>query len=220
MPSAAAIVARSHPHHVIGVDNKLPWHLRTDLQHFKRRTSGHVIIMGRKTYASIGKPLPNRHNIVLSRTEVPAAQGLEWAGDVATALLLADVHSIINRKTEFFVIGGEQIYEMFFPYINRVYLTEVFADINGDAKFDREFDKRIWRFRDEEDHPASEYDDHPFRITEWTKRKPYHRFESRMRFLGYEGSSEELLEEYERLVTLEDQGETDDLAGDDAPNLL
>src|SRR6218665_2767734 len=203
MPSAAAIVARSHPDHVIGVDNKLPWHLRTDLQHFKTRTSGHVIIMGRKTYASIGRPLPNRHNIVLSRTEVPAVPGLEWAGDVATALLLADVHSIINGKTEFFVIGGEQIYAMFLPYINRVYLTEVFTRINGDANFNYEFDKRVWHFRTEHDYPAGEHDDHPFRITEWIKRKPFHRFESRMRFLGYEGSSQDLLEEYERLVAVE-----------------
>jgi len=204
MPSAAAIVARSWPDHVIGVDNKLPWHLRTDLQNFKKLTSGHAIIMGRKTYASIGRPLPNRHNIVLSRTDVQEVPGMQWARDIETALLLADVHSIINRQTEFFVIGGEQIYTLFLKYINRVYLTEVFARVNGDAKFDHEFDRKVWRYKREDEFPATDVDDHPFRITEMVKLKPFHRFESKMRFLGFTGTFDELFSEYERLVARQD----------------
>ncbi|RYG87700.1 MAG: dihydrofolate reductase [Alphaproteobacteria bacterium] len=215
MPSAAAIVARSWPDHVIGVDNKLPWHLRTDLQNFKKLTSGHAIIMGRKTYASIGRPLPNRHNIVLSRTPVDEASGLQWARDIETALLLADVHSIINRKTEFFVIGGEQIYELFLKYINRVYLTEVFARVNGDAKFDYEFDRKVWRYKREDEYPATDVDDHAFRISELVKLKPFHRFESKMRFLGFTGSFDDLFAEYERLVAKEDHA-----AQDEDPSLL
>eukprot|EP01035_Chromulina_nebulosa_P065198 gene65198-89207_t len=69
MPSIASVVARSYPDHIIRIDNSLPWHLKTDLRLFKQRTQGHAVIMGRKTFESIGKPLPNRTNIILSRSE-------------------------------------------------------------------------------------------------------------------------------------------------------
>ena len=145
MPGATSIVARSYPDKIIGIDNELPWHLGTDLRLFKRRTIGHAIIMGRKTFESIGKPLPKRLNIVLSRESMQDSEHLKWAKDPETALLLADIFSICSLKKEFFVIGGEKIYDVFFDYINKIYLTDVFCkNINGDAKFDYEFSNDVW----------------------------------------------------------------------------
>lgn len=176
MPSAASIVARSHPDHVIGIDNHLPWHLRTDMKHFRERTSGHAIIMGRRTFDSIGKPLPGRLNIVLSREEITEGDNLKWAPDVSTALLMSDVYSICKLKKRFYVIGGERIYSEFLDYINEVWLTEVFCGrLNGDAKFDYKFDSTEWRTILEREFIQSEYDDHPFRISLLVRRKPIHR---------------------------------------------
>src|SRR5690606_15502893 len=124
----------------------------TDLKHFKHRTQGHAVIMGRKTFESIGHPLPNRQNIILSRKPVDDRENVRWASDPETALLIADQFSIINLKKEFFVIGGEEIYNLFHKYINVVFLTDVFTGhINGDAKFEKDFDGREWWFRFEKD---------------------------------------------------------------------
>jgi dihydrofolate reductase len=185
MPSATYIVARSHPDHVIGVDNRLPWRLKTDLQPFKRRTMGHAIVMGRKTLESIGnRPLPGRLNIVLSRTPIAEREGLQWARDPETALLLADAYSIINRNKQFFVIGGEKIYDVFFKYVNTVWLTEVFCGrINGDAKFPYEFPTSDWRTPFEWDFPKSEVDEWGFRISWRARRKPQHRERSKEEFI-------------------------------------
>lgn len=173
-------MARSYPDQIIGVDNALPWHLGTDLKHFKHRTQGHAIIMGRKTYESIGRPLPNRLNIILSRQPVADSANLKWASNPETALLLADQYSIINLRKEFFVIGGEEIYLLFDRYINVIFLTDVFSGpINGDAKFERQFDKREWWYRYEKEFPKSDIDDFPFRISCIVRRKPFHRYASK-----------------------------------------
>lgn len=175
MPSATSIVARSWPDFVIGIENRLPWHLGTDLRYFRKRTEGHAIIMGRRTFESIGKPLPRRENIVLSRTKFDGGPKVKWAPNVSTALLMADVYSICNFRTQFFVIGGERIYEEFRGFINKVYLTEVFTRVNGDAKFEWQFDNKEWRYYKEREFGVSEVDDHPFRITTLVRRKPHHR---------------------------------------------
>lgn len=184
LPSATSLVARSFPDRIIGVENALPWHLGTDLKHFKQRTSGHAIIMGRKTFESIGRPLPNRENIVLSRSSVEETHGVKWAESPETALLLADQFSIINLKTQFFVIGGEEIYKLFYKYINVIFLTEVSSGpINGDAKFDFDFDTREWWYKFEREFPKSDIDDFPFRIACIIRRRPFHRFASQSEFL-------------------------------------
>ena len=183
MPSATSLVARSYPDEVIGVENSLPWHLGTDLKHFKHRTQGHAIIMGRKTFESIGRPLPNRQNIILSRQPVADTQNVRWAPNPETALLIADQFSIINMNREFFVIGGEEIYNLFHKYINVVFLTDVFSGpMNGDAKFEKIFDAREWWFRFEREFPKTEIDDFPFRISCIVRRKPFHRFASKNEF--------------------------------------
>lgn len=200
MPSATSIVARSYPDYVIGIENKLPWHLGTDLRHFRKRTEGHAIIMGRRTFESIGRPLPKRENIVLSRTPLPDARGIKWAKDVETALLLADVYSICNFKKQFFVIGGERIYGEFRNYINKVYLTEVFSRVNGDAKFDWQFDRAYWRYYREKEYPKSDVDDHPFRITTLVRLKPEHRFETTDRLLRTDPQVASFLDRYSSMI--------------------
>jgi dihydrofolate reductase len=205
MPSATSLVARSYPDQIIGVENSLPWHLGTDLKHFKHRTQGHAIIMGRKTFESIGRPLPNRQNIILSRKPIDDTKNVRWARDPETALLLADQFSIINLKKEFFVIGGEEIYNLFDKYINMIYLTDVYSGpINGDAKFERNFDNREWWFRFEKEFPKSDIDDFPFRISCIVRRKPFHRFVAKNEFAGGDKALWDAWTRYEAMMERSD----------------
>lgn len=199
MPSATAIVARSYPDRVIGVQNELPWHLRTDLQHFKRTTLGHAVVMGRRTFESLGKPLPRRLNVVLSRRPIDESRNVKRAPDPETALLYADVHSIINSQKEFFVIGGEEIFSIMYKYINSVWLTDVFTGrMNGDASFDQEFLPSEWRTRSEEDFPRSEHDEFGFRITLFERIKKFHRERSKEEFVRSSQAVLDKLDEWTR----------------------
>jgi dihydrofolate reductase len=172
LPSLTYVVARSYPDHVIGCDNKMPWHIGTDLKKFKNLTSGHVVIMGRKTLESIGKPLPNRINIVLSRSSRGSdSDQLVWAETLENALFFADHYSILNNKSQIFVVGGANIYELFNQLFNRIYLTEVMQPgIKGDAFFRNNFDLRQWKLVSEDDYPKSDIDEFPFRITVLDRR--------------------------------------------------
>ena len=123
----------------IGRDNALPWHLRDDLLHFKELTSGHAIIMGRKTYDSIGKPLPRRLNIVISRQPDLQLDGCEVVASLHDACRLAETWSRDNDKRQFFVIGGAQIYKQSSQCARQLYLTVVDADIDGDAWFEMQW---------------------------------------------------------------------------------
>jgi dihydrofolate reductase len=114
---------------VIGRANGLPWHLPADLAHFKSTTLGHPIIMGRRTWESIGRPLPGRRNIVVSRNAGFAAPGCEVAADLAAAYALA------QGSPEVFVIGGSQLYDAALPGADRIYLTRVLASVEGDTRF-------------------------------------------------------------------------------------
>lgn len=176
MPSAVTVVARSYPDRIIGIENKLPWHLGTDLKNFRSLTQDHAIIMGRKTFESIGRPLPKRINIVLSREPFEDTENLKWAKNPETALLLADYYSICRGASQFFIIGGENIYGVFDKWINKIFLTDVnTGHINGDAKFDYDFDPKEWFFRYEKEFPKSEVDDFSFRISYLVRRKNEHR---------------------------------------------
>nr|WP_247687408.1 type 3 dihydrofolate reductase [Pseudoalteromonas luteoviolacea] len=114
---------------VIGDDNKMPWHLPADLQHFKRITMGKPVIMGRKTFESIGRPLPGRRNIVITRNEQYQAEGIETASSTEEALALVD------KIDEVMIIGGGNIYEQFLPLCNRLYLTHIDLEVAGDTQF-------------------------------------------------------------------------------------
>jgi dihydrofolate reductase len=114
---------------IIGKDNNMPWHLPADLAYFKKTTLGKPIIMGRKTYESIGRPLPGRQNIVISRDQNYRADGVDSATSVEQALLLA------GEVDEVMVIGGGAIYSHCLPLANRLYITHIKANIDGDTQF-------------------------------------------------------------------------------------
>ena len=127
-PAISMIVARSR-NHVIGRDNQMPWKISADLQFFKRVTMGHPVIMGRKTWESIGRPLPGRRNIIVSRNSAYEATGGELVGSLDEAL---------NSLSDFprvFVIGGEQLFTQAFPKADRLYITEIDMDVEGGDTF-------------------------------------------------------------------------------------
>lgn len=171
MPSISYVVARSEPGHVIGCDNKLPWHLKSDLKNFKKITSNHVVVMGRKTFESIGKPLPNRINIVMSgRTQDPSPN-VYFADSRDSALYFADLLSVMHGAKDIFVIGGGAVYEEFKQIFNKVYLTEVYADVRGDAHFDYEFNSKEWQLVNEDRFEPSDADQYPFAVKVFTRRE-------------------------------------------------
>jgi dihydrofolate reductase len=137
--SLVAALARNR---VIGAGNRLPWHLPEDLRRFKRLTMGAPVIMGRKTHESIleqaGKPLPGRRNIVVTRQPGARFEGCEVAGSLDTALALA------GDAPEVFVIGGAELYRLALPRADRLYLTLIDADYDGDTFFP-DFDPADWR---------------------------------------------------------------------------
>jgi dihydrofolate reductase len=122
------LVAALADNGVIGADGALPWHLPDDLKRFKALTLGKPIVMGRKTYASIGRPLPKRRNVVLSRS-THVIEGVEAVHGVDEALAL------LEGEAEIAIIGGEQIYRAFLPYATKLELTHVETSVEGDARF-------------------------------------------------------------------------------------
>jgi len=149
---------------VIGRAGTLPWHLPADLRHFKAVTMGKPIVMGRKTWASIGRPLPGRQNIVISRQP-----GLEFAGAEVVASATAAIEAVPDAE-EIMIIGGSEIYALFLPLADRIYLTRVHADVDGDARFADLGDD--WQLASDERHAADDRNEHDmsFRIYERTGR--------------------------------------------------
>lgn len=132
-PDLVLVVARAD-NGVIGNEGGMPWHLPGDLKHFKRVTVGKPCIMGRKTFESIGKPLPGRHNIVMTRDESWQAEGVTRAANLAEAIAAAGLDPR-SRAKEVMVIGGAEIYAQALPAATRIELTEVHAAPNGDTVF-------------------------------------------------------------------------------------
>ncbi len=140
---------------VIGRKGDLPWHLSADLKRFKRITMGHVMLMGRKTWESIGRPLPGRTSIVISR-QADYATGFEEVG-VAENLdqALTQARSSPADSSEVFVIGGAQLYELTFPRADQLLLTRVHATVDGDVKFPK-VDWNHWQLVEETAHEVDE----------------------------------------------------------------
>lgn len=130
-----AMVWAMSENRVIGRNNKLPWHLPNDLKYFKRLTSGKPVIMGRKTYESIGRPLPNRVNIVLTRDTGFQAEGIKVVHTLPDAIELAQAEGLISGAEEVIIMGGEEIYRLAMPFADRLYVTLVHAHVDGDAWF-------------------------------------------------------------------------------------
>ena len=142
---------------VIGRDNRLPWRLPADLAYFKQVTTGHPVVMGRRTYESIGRPLPGRQNIVVTRNRAFSAPGCTVVGSLDEAWKAA------GDADEVSVIGGTTLFAETLPIADRIHLTEVEAAVPGDTFFP-EFDRSQWNEREVARHAADERHEHPFRI--------------------------------------------------------
>ena len=147
----SVIVAMSE-NRLIGRGGDLPWHLTADLRRFRRLTIGHAIIMGRKTYESIGRPLPNRRSIVITRQADYAAEGIETAGSLDEAL------SLVALDYEAFVIGGAEVFREALPRASRLYMTLVHAELEGDVYLPP-FEDNVWTLASEERKAADERND-------------------------------------------------------------
>lgn len=140
----------------IGFENQLLWHLPKDLKHFKEITSGHPVIMGRKTYESIGKPLPNRTNIVVSRKTDWFEEGILIVGSIKEAVKFAK-----KIDEEVFIIGGGKIYEQTMDVVDKLEVTLVKADLEADTFFPK-IDPKIWKKTDEICHEKDEKNQYDF----------------------------------------------------------
>jgi dihydrofolate reductase len=153
---------------VIGLHGKIPWRLPDDQRFFKAVTTGHCVVMGRKTFDSIGRPLPGRINLVLSRrpreSVDPSGEQVEFFLDLTSALDWARSHAI----TECFIAGGEAIYRESLAHADRVLLTRVDAEPEGDTYFP-ELDEQHWRCVDRDPHPIDERHAHAFTIETWNR---------------------------------------------------
>ena len=137
MKKISIIVAMSE-NFVIGLKNKLPWHISADLKNFKNITLGNPIIMGRKTYDSIGKPLKDRDNIVISRDNSLIIDGVEVLDSLEKAIFMT------AEAPETFIIGGQQIYQIALPFATHMYITKVEGNFEGDAYFP-DYNQEEWR---------------------------------------------------------------------------
>ncbi len=160
MISVIVAVARNG---VIGDGNRLIWHIGEDLRRFKAITSGHPVVMGRKTWESLGRPLPGRTNVVVTR------QALAFDG-ARTVHSLAEAAALFPDDEEVFIIGGAQIYAEALPAADRLYLTRVGRSYEGDARFP-EWDESDWRLIRGESFPSGAKYPHPFSFEVYERRK-------------------------------------------------
>ncbi len=147
----------------IGDKNALLWHIAEDMRFFRTTTSGHPVVMGRRTFESLGRPLPNRENIVLSHRE-----GLQIEG-CRVVHSLAEACALFPAEEEIFVIGGAQLYAEALPAVDRIYLTRVHHSYEGDTAFP-EWDPAPWRLVWSEHHACGADYPHPFTFERWERR--------------------------------------------------
>ena len=148
----------------IGRNGRLPWHLPADLQRFKTLTMGHHLIVGRKTFESIGRPLPGRKMVVVTRDERFNADGVDVVRSPAAALELVRGRG----ETEAFVAGGGELYRELLDRADRIYRTSIEAEVEGDASFPP-LDPAAWSLVAHEDHAADDRHAHPFRFETWER---------------------------------------------------
>ena len=153
-----AMIAAMAKGRVIGRDNQMPWHLPADLKHFKAVTLGKPVLMGRKTFQSIGRPLPGRRNMVVSRATPDDKQGVEWFSTVEQALATA------SDSAEVMIIGGGEIYRQCLSLADTLYLTEIELSVDGDAYFPDYQAAGNWQLASEEYHPADAVNPYPYRF--------------------------------------------------------
>ena len=157
-----SLIAAVSQNGVIGNGSKIPWHIPADFKHFKEITMGHHILMGKKTYESIGRILPGRTNIILSSDENFKVEGAFVFDSIDKALKFAEN----NGETELMIIGGGSIYGTFYPMADKIYLTKVLRDFGGDIKFP-EIEMEKWKVESSQKHLDKEI---PFEFLELVKR--------------------------------------------------
>ncbi|PHS71573.1 MAG: type 3 dihydrofolate reductase [Methylophaga sp.] len=157
-----AIIVATDQQGLIGKDNDLPWKLSADLQYFKRVTMGKPLIMGRNTHESIGRALPGRHNIIVTKNADYLAEGCTVVNSIKQALQLCrDVDEVM-------VMGGASLYKQLLPEADKLYLTLVHAKLEGDTWFP-DWDLSAWNEIGREDHSADEKNDHPYSFIEYER---------------------------------------------------
>ena len=153
-----SIIVAKASNNIIGGDNKLLWHISQDLKRFKEITSGHTIIMGRKTFESLPKILPNRHHIVITRDK-------NFKVDSPSVEVVNDINTVINKyensSEEVFIIGGGEIYKFLLPHTKKLYLTRIYKDFDGDTKFP-EINFDDWSIDDQSEILTNEADNLKF----------------------------------------------------------
>ena len=150
-----SIVVAMDSNRLIGKDNGLPWHLPADLAFFKKLTTGNTILMGRKTFDSIGRPLPNRRNIVITRNADIEITDCEVVNSIEKAL------SLVQSETEVMVIGGAKLYQQILPIADRLYITQVEGEFDGDTYFPH-YDEDDWLEVSCESHQPDEKNKHAY----------------------------------------------------------
>ena len=166
------LIAAVSDNGVIGRGNALPWHLPADLQRFKRLTTGHGVVMGRKTWESIRRPLPHRRNIVISGSPGFRPEGATVVPDFRAAVEAA------RDLAEVFAIGGSRVFEAALPLTDRLELTRVHGQVPGDAFFPK-LDLSEWKLVAEERHPADDQHAYPFTFLTYDRRRGALSFENR-----------------------------------------
>ena len=147
---------------VIGSGNQMPWHISEDLKRFKAITTGHPVVMGRKTFESLGRPLPNRTNVVITRDPAYVAEGAVVVGSLEAAIAMFPV------AEEVFIIGGGEIYRQAMPLADRLYITRIGEAFEGDTLFP-DIDETLWRITGREPHAHGEKFPHPFTFIDYQR---------------------------------------------------
>jgi dihydrofolate reductase len=158
-----SLVAAAGNNNVIGGNNKLLWKMPDDMKFFMNLTTGHTVIMGRKTYESFGRPLKNRRNIIVTRNENFTAEGCEVVHSLNEALALT------TKDKEVFIIGGAEIYNQAMPVANKIYFTRIYGDFEGDSYFPYINDKE-WVLTSVNEYPADAKNPYPFAFLEYIKK--------------------------------------------------
>ncbi|CAH1203335.1 Dihydrofolate reductase type 3 [Paenibacillus plantiphilus] len=164
MASTITIIAAMAHNNVIGINNELPWKLPAEMAHFRRSTIGKTVVMGRKTYESLGRPLKDRRNIVLTRNQDWSAEGCETVHTVQETL-----SRLAGEGEELVIIGGEEIYKQFLAHADKLLLTEVSADIEGDAFFPA-FTAEDWQLEDQVFYEKDEKNGYNFKICTYLRK--------------------------------------------------
>lgn len=159
-----SLIVAASTNNVIGSGGELPWHLPDDLRNFKRLTTGKPIVMGRKTHESIGRPLPDRRNVVITRDPDYVATGCDMVASPEAAMTL------LRDADEVMVIGGGQVYAAFLPLADRIYFTRVHAQIDGDTSFP-EFDENKWVLLSNSAHDADDAHNYAFDVMVFERRR-------------------------------------------------